>query len=114
MQNDIATQATDGITRGAPPYYAYLEHPDGRWYAAWITHTSPRTERGHPWHVHADYSREDRLRFTGQGDWYAAPYGMGNWDFNSVEDATRNFLEERLRPRLGAGYQLVQGHLPEA
>lgn len=113
MQDNVGAKAAEGTTRGAPPYYAYLEHPDGRWYAVWMTQTQPRTERGHPWHVHADYSREDRLHFTAQGEWYTAPYGMGNWDFDSVEDAIQNFLEDRLQPRLEGGYQLVQGYLPQ-
>lgn len=95
-----------------PPYYAYLEHPDGRWYAVWMTHTQPRTPSGHPWHVHADYSSEERLEFKRAANWHTAPYGMRNWDFDTVEEATAFFTRERLTPRLKHGYAVVEGQTP--
>lgn len=105
---------TDGgaVRHGEPPYFAYLEHPDGRWYATWMTHTQPRTERGHPWHVHADYSSETRMSFQRGGDWPLALYGMRNWDFDTLEEAVAFLVRERLAPRLAAGYQVVEGRLP--
>ncbi len=114
MTERTTTRKAEEVSHGFPPYYAYLEHPDGRWYATWMTQSQPRTERGHPWHVHADYSSEDRLHFTRADDWFTAPYGMRNWDFDTLEEAVDFFLRERLQARLGRGYQLVQGHLPEA
>jgi hypothetical protein len=113
MRENAATQTEAVITHGFPPYYAYLEHPDGRWYATWMTRTEPKTERGHPWHVHADYSSEERLEFKGAEGWFTAVYGMRNWDFDTLEEAVDFFMHERLAPRLKGDYHIVQGHLPE-
>ena len=114
MTERTPARKAGGVSHGFPPYYAYLEHPDGRWYATWMTQTQPRTERGHPWHVHADYSTEDRLHFTRADDWFTAQYGMRNWNFDTLEEALDFFLRERLQTRLAHGYRLVQGHLPDA
>lgn len=114
MRERATPSKAEGVSHGPPPYYAYLEHPDGRWYATWMTHTEPRTERGHPWHVHADYSTEKRLRLSRDDNWFMAQYGMRNWDFDRLEEAVGFFLRERLQARLERGYRLVQAHLPEA
>jgi hypothetical protein len=100
-------------THGAPPFFAYLEHPEGKWYAVWMTRTEPRTSSGHPWHVHAEYSSEERLAFKRAPGWYTAPYGMRNWDFDTLEEAADHFVRERLTPRFKNGYTLVEGHLAE-
>ena len=47
------------INHDKPPYYAYFEHADGSWYMLWMTHTKPKTERGHDWHVHATFEKHD-------------------------------------------------------
>src|SRR5690242_20663265 len=39
------------------PIHAFFRHPDGSWYRLWITHTEPKTPRGHIWHVHASYDK---------------------------------------------------------
>ena len=35
--------------------HGFFRHPDGSWYRLWITRSEPKTPRGHPWHVHANY-----------------------------------------------------------
>ncbi len=112
MQPDMVVEQRT-VTRGFPPFFAYLEHPDGRWYAVWMTRTEPRSQRGHPWHVHADYSSEDRMRFGLAHDWYQATYGMRNWDFDTVEEAATSFWTERVQPRLQHGYQIRAAHLAD-
>lgn len=114
MTESTTVQGGEAVTRGGPPYYAYLEHPDGRWYATWMTHTQPRTERGHLWHVHAEYSTEARMRFQRAADWHTAAYGTRNWDFDTLEEAADFFVAQRLTPRLAAGYRVVAGRLPES
>ncbi len=54
------------------PVFAHFRPPDGSWYRLWITHTPPKTERGHPWHVHASYAK------TGTIARWPARTGMNN------------------------------------
>jgi hypothetical protein len=96
------------------PYYAHFEHADGSWYLLWVTHTHPRTRRGHPWHVHASFDKHGVLQpVAGAGDPPLAPYGMHNWDFDSQAEAIGAF-DERLRARLDHGYQIVRSRQPNA
>ena len=44
-----------------PAYFAHFSHKDGSWYRLWITHTRPKTERGHPWHLHASYDKSGTI-----------------------------------------------------
>jgi hypothetical protein len=113
MINDVVPVANTAVSRGFPPFHAYLEHPDGRWYAVWMTRTEPRTQRGHPWHVHVDFGRRDRLYPAFAGDWHLAAYGMRNWDYDTLEESAEAFYRERLLPRLEHGYQLMSGHLAQ-
>ena len=95
------------------PYYAHFEHPDGSWYLLWVTHTHPRTARGHPWHVHASFDKHGTLQPTaGVQGGNMAPYGMHNWDFDTEDEALAAF-GERLRTRFDHGYQIVRAQLPE-
>jgi hypothetical protein len=95
------------------PYYAHFEHPDGSWYLLWITHTQPRTARGHPWHVHASFDKHGGIQpAVGGGEWNMAPYGMHNWDFDEEADALKEF-DERFQTRLEHGYTVVRARLPE-
>ena len=95
------------------PFYAHFEHPDGSWYLLWVTHTYPRTERGHPWHVHASFDKHGGLQpvVSSQG-WNMAPYGMHNWDFDAESEALAAF-GERMRARFDHGYRIVRARLPE-
>jgi hypothetical protein len=95
------------------PYFAQFEHADGSWYLLWVTHTRPRTERGHPWHVHASFDKHGALQpVASSGDPSLAPYGMHNWDFDAEDEAIRAF-EERMHARLDHGYQIARSRLPE-
>ncbi|HET9223141.1 MAG TPA: hypothetical protein VFO07_11580 [Roseiflexaceae bacterium] len=95
------------------PYYAHFEHDDGSWYLLWITHSQPKTERGHPWHVHASFDKHGGLQPVPGGEgWNMGPYGMHNWDFDGEDQALKEF-GERLRARLDRGYRIVRAQLPE-
>ena len=65
------------------PIYAHFTHPDGSWYRLWITQTQPKTERGHPWHLHASYDKTGTIAPIGGTLWYQQSYGMSNWDFGT-------------------------------
>ncbi|HSE83618.1 MAG TPA: hypothetical protein VLB01_03630 [Thermodesulfobacteriota bacterium] len=96
-----------------PPYYAYFEHPDGSWYMVWMTHTDPKTEHGHPWHVHATYDKFGAVRPNLEIRWYEQPYGTKNWDFDTLEEAVSYFYHERYLLRLKHGYRLVIANIPK-
>jgi hypothetical protein len=100
------------ITHGKPPYYAYFEHPDGSWYMVWMTETFPKTERGHRFHVHTNYDKLGTVKPNPQSRWYEQPYGMRNWDFDNLKDATIHFYCKRFLPRLHHGYRLIMGNVP--
>lgn len=95
----------------SPLVYAYFEHPDGSWYRLWITHTSPRTRRGHPWHVHATYDKTGTLAPVANTPWYEQPYGFANWDFDSEAEALAAF-RTRAAERLAHGYEIREGAVP--
>ena len=101
------------ITHNKPPYYAYFEHADGSWYMLWMTHTKPKTERGHDWHVHATFEKHDATKPNLDSEWYEKPYGTSNWDFDSFEKALEYFYKERYLLRLQHGYELVIANTPE-
>jgi hypothetical protein len=95
------------------PYYAHFEHPDGSLYLLWVTHSRPKTERGHQWHVHASFDKHGTLQpVIGAEGWNMGPYSMHNWDFDSEDQALKEF-GERLRARFDHGYQIVRAQLPE-
>lgn len=94
------------------PAYALFWHPDGSWYRLWITHTTPKTERGHPWHLHATYDKTGTIAPVAGTHWYAQPYGMANWDCETEEDARAAF-REHAQERLTHGYELREGAIPE-
>lgn len=94
------------------PVYALFCHPDGSWYRLWITHTTPKTERGHAWHLHATYDKTGTIAPVANTAWYEQPYGMANWDFDSETDAYDAF-RERADERLGHGYEVREGAVPE-
>ncbi len=93
------------------PVYALFRHPDGSWYRLWITHAEPKTERGHPWHVHATYDKTGSIAPVAGTLWYEQPYGMSNWDFDSEAEALAAF-RERAEERLKHGYELREGAIP--
>ncbi len=94
------------------PVYAYFRHPDGSWYRLWITYTTPKTERGHPWHLHATYDKTGTLAPVAGTRWYEQPYGMANWDFDIEVEAYAAF-RARAEERLEHGYELREGAIPE-
>ena len=87
-------------------------HPDGSWYRLWITHTTPKTERGHPWHLHASYDKSGTIAPVAGTLWYAQDYGMANWSYDVPEDAITAF-RNRSAERLEHGYELREGAIPE-
>lgn len=93
------------------PVYAYFQHPSGSWYRLWITRTTPKTERGHPWHLHATYDKTGTLAPVAGTLWYEQPYGMADWDFHTEEEACDAF-RARARERLAHGYELREGAVP--
>lgn len=99
------------ITTGAPPYYAYLEHPDGAWYMVWMTHTFPKTPRGHPWHVHLRWNKWGGRKPWLDWQWWERRWGNANRDFNDPNDAVNEFYFNRYLPRIAHGYRVVSGHL---
>ena len=96
----------------SPPVYAHFRHADGSWYRLWITHTLPKGERGHPWHVHASYDKTGTIAPIAGTRWYEQPYGMANWDFDAEDDALKAF-RARATERLAHGYELREGAVPE-
>lgn len=100
------------VTRGDPPYHAYFEHEDGSWYMLWMTRSAPKTERGHPWHVHVTLDKHGTMKPVLASRWFEQPYGAYNWDFDTLDEAIEHFLEERYLPRIERGYRLVTGHIP--
>lgn len=95
------------------PYYAYFEHPDGSWYMLWMTQTQPKTTRGHNWHVHASFDKYRTTLPNLESRWYDKPYGMSNWDFDSLDEAVEYFHKERFLLRLEHGYELIAANIPE-
>ena len=94
------------------PVYAHFQHPDGSWYRLWMTHTRPKTRRGHPWHVHASYDKTGSTAPVGGSRWYEQLYGMANWDFDTREKAIAAF-REHAGERFEHGYELREGAVPE-
>ena len=94
-------------------YYVALRHPDGRWYRLWMTNTEPKTGRGHPWHVHANYDLSWTVEPRSGDDWFERPYGISNWDFNTYEQALDAFLE-RFEMRLGHGYAVEATNMTDS
>jgi hypothetical protein len=95
------------------PIYAFFRHPEGSWYRLWITHTAPKTARGHPWHVHANYDKSGTTAPVAGVAWYTQPYGMANWPFDTRADALAEF-HRRSADRLDNGYELREGAIPPA
>ena len=85
------------------PVFAEFTHRDGSWYRLWITQSEPKTERGHPFHLHANYDKTGTMAPVAGTDWYEQPYGMANWNFETFEEAQEAF-EERAEERLAHGY----------
>lgn len=100
------------IRHDDPPYYAYFERDDGSWYMLWMTHTQPKTRRGHPWHVHATYDKHGATRPNLSSRWYDQLYGTRNWNFESFDEALDYFFRCRYLLRLRRGYKLVAGNIP--
>lgn len=90
--------------------YALFTHEDGSWYRLWITHTTPKTERGHPWHLHASYDKSGTLAPVEGTKWYEQSYGMSDWDFDTEDEALAAF-RERADQRTDNGYELREGAL---
>ena len=97
----------------AQPVYAHFQHADGSWYRLWMTRTTPKTERGHPYHLHATYDKRGTIAPIAGTLWYEQPYGMANWDFDTEEEACAAF-RERAEERKEHGYELREGAIPEA
>jgi hypothetical protein len=95
------------------PVYAFFRHADGSWYRLWVTHTEPKTARGHEWHVHASYDKGGTTAPVAGIAWFEQPYGMANWDFDSRSDALAEF-RHRADDRLAHGYELREGNVPAA
>ena len=93
-------------------HFAHFTHPDGSWYRLWITHSQPKTERGHPWHLHASYDKSGTIAPVAGTRWYEQPYGMSNWDFAEEADAIAAF-RTRSSERLKHGYELREGAIAE-
>lgn len=93
------------------PTYAFFWHPDGSWYRLWITKTEPKSEFGHPWHLHAHFDKTGSLSPVAGTRWYEQPYGMRNWDFQSREEAIVAFIA-RSEERIEHGYELREGEIP--
>lgn len=93
------------------PLFAMFRHPDGSWYRLWITHSQPKTERGHAWHLHASYDKTGTVAPIAGTLWYEQPYGMSDWAFDAEDEALAAFLE-RAQERLAHGYALREGAIP--
>jgi hypothetical protein len=94
------------------PVFAFFRHPDGSWYRLWVTHTEPKTARGHEWHVHASYDKTGASAPVAGVRWYEQPYGMANWDFDTEADALAEY-RRRAAERREHGYELLEGSVPE-
>jgi hypothetical protein len=77
-----------------------------------VTHTQPRTARGHAWHVHASFDKHGGIQPVVGDGWQMGAYGMHNWDFDD-EAAALAELRERYQARLDHGYKVVRAQLPE-
>jgi hypothetical protein len=102
--------------RAQPEYettcYAHFEHDDGSWYLLWVTHTQPRSARGHPWHVHVSFDKYGGTQpVASSSGWSMGPYGMHNWDFDSEAAALEDF-DRRYQARIDHGYRVVRAQLP--
>jgi hypothetical protein len=95
------------------PVYAFFRHPDGSWYRLWVTHSEPKTARGHPWHLHATYDKTGATAPVAGTRWYEHPHGTANWDFDTREAAVAEF-RRRAAERLDRGYDLLEGAVPDA
>ncbi|HEY1377930.1 MAG TPA: hypothetical protein VGF55_14110 [Gemmataceae bacterium] len=95
------------------PICAFFRHPDGSWYRLWVTHTEPRTPRGHIWHVHASYDKSGTTAPVAGLKWFEQSYGMANWDFDTRAEAIDEF-RRRAEDRLDHGYELREGDIPPA
>ncbi len=94
------------------PAFAFFRHPDGSWYRLWISHTAPKTERGHPWHLHASYDKSGTVAPVAGTRWFEQPYGMANWDFADEAEVVAEF-RKKASERTERGYELVEGKVPE-
>ena len=79
----------------------------------WMTRTQPKTVRGHKWHVHASFDKYRTALPNLESKWYEKPYGMWNWDSDSLENSVKRFYEDRFLLRLKHGYELVTANIPE-
>jgi len=95
----------------AQPVFALFRHEDGSWYRLWITHSEPKTGRGHRWHLHASYDKTGTLAPVAGTLWHEQPYGMSNWDYDSEGDALEEF-RRRAAERFEHGYTLREGAIP--
>lgn len=93
--------------------HAFFRHPDGSWYRIWMTHTVPKTARGHEWHVHASYDKTGTTVPVAGVMWFEQPYGMANWDFDTRAEAVEEF-HRRAEDRVDHGYELREGGIPAA
>lgn len=93
-------------------FFADFRHPDGSWYRLWITRTEPKTPRGHPWHLHASYDKSGTVAPVTGVPWYAQPYGMRDWDFDTEDDAVAAFRTRAIE-RFDHGYELQEGDVPD-
>src|SRR5262249_22977322 len=94
------------------PLFAFFRHPDGSWYRLWVTHTEPKTARGHSWHVHAAYDKTGASAPVAGVRWYDQPYGMADWDFDTEAGALDEFRPGAAE-RQEHGYELLEGAIPE-
>jgi hypothetical protein len=93
------------------PIFAFFFHPDRSWYRIWITKTEPKSEQGHPWHLHANFDKSGTISPVAGTRWFEQPYGMRNWDFRSREEAINAFIA-RAMERTSHGYELREGEIP--
>jgi hypothetical protein len=77
-----------------------------------MTYTAPKTQRGHPWHLHATYDKTGTIAPIAGTQWYEQPYGMADWDFDTAEAALTAF-RTRAQERLAHGYALREGAIPK-
>ena len=76
-----------------------------------MTHSDPKTPRGHEWHVHASYDKAGSTAPVAGVAWFEQPYGMANWDFDSRAEALAEF-RRRAQDRIAHGYELREGSVP--
>lgn len=94
------------------PAHAHFQHPEDSWYRLWISHTTPKTSRGHAWHLHASYDKTGTIAPIAGVLWYEKPYGMANWDFDTEQEALEAF-RNRAQECLEHGYELCEGAIPD-